>query len=860
MQNRRRCLFTIGLILFVIAPEVYGQGYTIDQVRRQVVVGSRDHWEYWTFPAGTLEMMEAGEIRPTFVRRNINASLNAHEFVDTSDELGGIYAVGSNSGDAPSILDGDPETYWEPDSDDPLRDWWVEINLGRLVVATKIVLRFAEAGDGDPFNQFRVATSDGDRAFTQSKALDYRTIGRTTKPSGAQRVFEFDLVPAHVADWDGDGQNDTEGDAVKYVQVVVTDSDFGRAEQVTGEQYADLLPADRGDRVYFRRLPSGEEKLISEEGYEDLASELKGRVEYYRRERPRLAEVEVWTLGDNISLGIIDRRGSAESIGGGGAASGAIDGDMLTTGIVYVYNPFRKTGALQLDLGAKYWVDLVRITSKHGTPAMGAGQGDLWGYELRASDGSKAPDGSLLWDLMSSEDRIDNPRRATFFEENFPLRKVRYLNLRNIDLGVNWSRIGIGYQLTILSEVQVFGQGYLPEVTLSSPLIQLGGSRNINSIEWEADTPPGTRVELRTRTGDELREIKHFFDKSGNEVTEKRYNQLPKSFRGDVTVDYSPGSGWSSWTRPYRHSGDPITSPSPRKYLLLQATLLSDAPNLHPVLEGIHVNFVDPVAGELVAELWPDQLPQAGVPQVFSFYLKPNFDASSRGFDRILIESPTGAAMQFVNMRAGAAEAFLEGTETALSPDQLNVRATASDSILIELDTPIRGGGTELVAIDFESTVFLNGTTFQISAANASVADSWQRADYGDASISVNSQTNIVSLPIDQQIVGDVKVTPNPFTPNGDGVNDEIAFAFSVYKVNIEKPASVTIYNLAGRKVRELEEQRPQASGPYQILWDGVDDEGERVPPGLYIAQIGVDTDFESSESRFVIRTVGVAY
>ena len=861
MKHQRGYLLVMSFVLCVVVSKAYGQGYSIDQIRHQVVADQEDHWHHWTFPSGTLEVSDGGEIHPTFVRRDINACLNATEFVGAGDKPGGIFAVGSNARDASKIMDGDRETYWEPDSDDPLRDWWVDVDLGRLVVATKIVLRFVDEGEGDPFKQFKVATSDGDLAFLQSKALDFRMIGKTTKPSGAQRVFEFDLKPSQQADWDGDGEIDVEGDGIQYVRVVVTDSDFGKAQRVTKEEYAELSSKDRGDRAYFRRLSSGEEKPISEEGYADLDSERRGRIEYYRRERPRLAEIEVWTLGDNISLGIIERGGSAVSIGGGGgSASGAIDGNMLTTGIIYVYNPLRKTGALQLDLGGKFWVALVRITSKHGTAAMGSGRGDVWGYELRGSDGSKAPDGTLIWELLSPGDRITNPRRATFFQDRFPLRKIQYLNLRNIDLNVDWSRIGIGYQLTILSEFQAFGEGYMPEVTLTSPLIQLGGSRNITSIEWDADTPPGTRMEIRTRTGDELREIKHFFDKSGNEVTEKRYNQLPKSFRGEVTVDYMPGSGWSSWTRSYRSSGDAITSPSPRKYLLLQAALLSDDPSLYPTLKAIRVNFVDPVARELVGELWPNQLAQAGISQVFSFYLRPSFDASSRGFDSILIESPSGAEMRFVGMRAGTAEAFLEGSETVLPSDEWTVRPTSPDSILISLGAPIRRGGAELVAMDFESEVFLNGTSFRISAASTSVPDSWQRADYGDATPAVDSQTNIVSLPIDGRIVGEVEIVPNPFTPNGDGINDEVAFAFSVYKVNTAKRVRVAIYDLEGRKIQELEERRDRASGPYRIVWAGEDDAGRRVPPGVYIARIGVDADFDSSESEFVIRTVGVAY
>ena len=92
-------------------------------------------------------------MRPLFMRKDINAALDAHKFSITGD--GGV-TVGSSPGTAANLIDGDAQTTWGPDPRSPLKDWWVEVNLGRLVVVRKIVVRFAEEGEGDPFVQFKV--------------------------------------------------------------------------------------------------------------------------------------------------------------------------------------------------------------------------------------------------------------------------------------------------------------------------------------------------------------------------------------------------------------------------------------------------------------------------------------------------------------------------------------------------------------------------------------------------------------------------------------------------------------------------------------------------------------------------------
>ena len=90
----------------------------------QLRIATSNDWRQWQLPGDAVEVAR-GTLKPAFVRRNINAVANAFDFAS-----GGIRKVGSNPGDARHFIDGDPATYWAPDPNTRVEDWWIEVDLG----------------------------------------------------------------------------------------------------------------------------------------------------------------------------------------------------------------------------------------------------------------------------------------------------------------------------------------------------------------------------------------------------------------------------------------------------------------------------------------------------------------------------------------------------------------------------------------------------------------------------------------------------------------------------------------------------------------------------------------------------------
>jgi hypothetical protein len=424
----------------------------------------------------------------------------------------------------------------------------------------------------------------------------------------------------------------------------------------------------------------------------------------------------------------------------------------------------------------------------------------------------------------------------------------------------------IGARVANMSEMQLYGLGFQPEVSLTSDLIRLGGSRNLQSIEWDADTPPGTQVLIQTRTGDELGEVLHYFKKDGTEVTENEYGKLLSLFKGDIVAEQVPGSDWSDFSEPYENaSSSSITSPSPREFLEIKATLLSDDPTTGPTLRSIRLNFADPVAQSIAGEIAPFQVEELGVKQPFSLYVRPDFATRDPGFDELLLAAPGNMELDLVSLYGGRETDFAgEVVDLAsLALENVEVVPTGRDSLHLRFDEIRPRGAVQVVRLDFETSLFVTGAVLQASLRNSVEGDAWQRVDPGEALGDVLSKTTtLVASVSNTALLTNVLISPQVFSPNGDGINDATMFSFNVVRVGDDSPVVATIFDLSGRRLRTIAEQRAFSTGEYQMGWDGRDGEGRIVPPGVYMLRLSLDTDTEGARvgARQIFRSLTVVY
>ena len=133
----------------------------------------------------------------------------------------------------------------------------------------------------------------------------------------------------------------------------------------------------------------------------------------------------------------------------------------------------------------------------------------------------------------------------------------------------------------------------------------------------------------------------------------------------------------------------------------------------------------------------------------------------------------------------------------------------------------------------YAAPVFRNGTTVEVavrhSEGESASARPWQRVEAGDATALVASNTLSIGLPLGVMVLDQVALHPNPFSPNGDGVNDAVRIGFSVFVISADRQVQVSVYTLEGRRVWERSQMI--ASGQESVEWTGMDAAGVPVPP-----------------------------
>jgi hypothetical protein len=84
-----------------------------------------------------------------------------------------------------------------------------------------------------------------------------------------------------------------------------------------------------------------------------------------------------------------------------------------------------------------------------------------------------------------------------------------------------------------------------------------------------------------------------------------------------------------------------------------------------------------------------------------------------------------------------------------------------------------------------------------------------------------------------------VSVTPNPFSPDGDGFEDHCLFRCTL-PANVNQ-VRLRIYDAEGRPIATLRNNQPMGREA-MVVWDGLDDAGRRTRVGAYVALLeGLD-------------------
>ena len=723
------------------------------------------------------------QLDETGIVRSVEIRKNVDSVRNAAAFGGGIRAVGSNAFTAARLIDGDPLTGWSPDPAANSEDWWVEIDLGRAVAARRITLVFAE--DAPPLALFDVFLSTGEPAIDVvgnpiEGTLIYRTKQRFKENAKHRINIELDPVRDPLLQ-------------------------FMRFEAL------DLVPG------------------------------------------AELVEVEVEAIGDNMALDLLAKGGGLElivDIDGFGDAASFANVLPLADGRFSLWSENRRINRsvnvisrMTLDLGAVYWVDIVRIVGDF-LSRPGQFRFNFDRYEVLTSDGSLAPDGTRIWHKQFAGKASQSNRQLGIANHHFATTKTRYVRVEWVfwDAACAAACTGCGIVPPCqfwggTRELQVFGAGHPSRVVFFSPLIDLGSDKQVQTLRWGADAPAGSHLEVRSRSGNELQLQVTYHDKNNKEVTAKKYGKLIPSFKGRIDTAFSAGGDWSPWSNIYLRPGEAFQSPSPRRYMELQVALISARAERGVQLDWLEIEFDNPLAQQVLGEIFPVQV-QPGKQTEFTYYIQPRQIAGT-GFDRLLLETSAPVEFKGVWVDGERQEVVLEETDRGFA---------------VTLPAPIRE--SRLLELRFVGTVFVDATRFDAFLADSrDAALARQRVDSGDAYAEVVSSTNAVRLPVAPQLLANVSIEPRILTPNADGVNDVLRVEFDLVNVLAPRLVGLRVFDMAGRLLQVLEEQGLAVDRA--LVWDGRAQHGVWVPPGLYVAELRIDGDGGIQSRR---RVISVAY
>lgn len=453
---------------------------------------------------------------------------------------------------------------------------------------------------------------------------------------------------------------------------------------------------------------------------------------------------------------------------------------------------------------------------------------------------------------------------------DFPLQYLRFFRMRLIpDAPPKFTRYA-------LAELEVFGRGFVPRARWLSTVIDMGGLVNIGKVNfglttWRreggllkevVDASAGVNIEVRTGLDDSPIAYHSFNDLAQPvEVTKDVYSRLkPRVWPWDPPAVGWQGliaddvNSWSFWSPPLRQTGQRPRVPK-GQFIQLHIQFESEEVWDFARLEWLEIEtsplLADRVLGEIGVsdQLSPDgkviQVP-AGEMTEFILDLRAEFSTGQPGFDAVRVGLPS----------AGRLTGLEIGDElTAAEPDSV---VEADGELVLYLPRALSPDGEDKLRLRLETSVFGASEHFRAEVFSRVSGSLPQAVEGGDASeeLGTDQLRVLVGSGTLESVLSDLEISPAAFTPQGDGINDEAAIRYTLFSVLDAVEIEVELLTLAGQRVRTLS-GGVQGAGRHELRWDGRDDSGDMVAPGVYLARIGANID-RGKVARF--GTVAVAY
>ena len=510
----------------------------------------------------------------------------------------------------------------------------------------------------------------------------------------------------------------------------------------------------------------------------------------------------------------------------------------------------------------------------------------LSGYEIRAggddptfiihpcddaAPGQRWPksEDPLLEVVAKTEENLD-----AVVDLTFPTRYVRWIYFEPLAKD-QWEA----------AEFEVFGEGFVQEMVYRTPILDFGRRVNWSKIRWSGAFPVGTQTEIRTRTGNHRPGLDGlptpdpnlYFHVDVNNtpvpISREAYEAISVMLQQPIQYDTD---NWTFWSPAYEiEPGRRDSSLAPEawedatrmialgssQYLQLEVKFISRF-DVAPRLDQIAIQFSEhPAAEDVVGEIWPTEVASFEA-STFTYVIMPTFEPEpgNTGFDRLEILTHTRAdTVRSVKVDARDID-LIQSPPAQLAQCRAHPACARIEDDRIVVALPFLEADPDnsfkRIEVVFDVEVLRFGTQFTGWIYDSRDPDPVkQRVRPGNADFRFSSDDLSVRTPIGGDLLADLVVAPNPFTPNGDGVNDLAVVSYKLREVTAAREVSLEIYDLAGRLVyRRIAE--PATHGKRKLTWNGRTVAGDLVTPGSYLYRLRLDV--EDPEEH--VGVVAVAY